>query len=180
MFCGGDELFRTQFGNNNAFNLDTNANWLDYAAGAAFPDQRTYVQRLLAFRQAHDCLRPAGFFQGVDHNGNGLKDLTWYQDDGREVSQEYFSNPANHFLAFRIDGTEFGDVSPSIMVMYNGHSGDISAVLPPNLPGRRWFVAGDTAHLGANQYFLAEGNELIVFPPNYLCAARSIAVLIEK
>ncbi len=180
MFCGGDELYRTQFGNNNMFNVDTDKNWLDYTVGSAFPDQFTYLRRLIAFRRHHVCFRPVNFFQGVDHNGNGLKDLTWYQDDGSEVSQAYFGNPANHFLAYRIDGTEFNDPSPSVLVLYNGHYGPISATLPGNLPGKQWFVAGDTAQLAGSSYFLEIDSELLVFPPAYLCAPRSIAVLIEK
>jgi isoamylase len=49
MFCGGDEFYRTQFGNSNMFNVDTNKNWLDPAGGASFPDQFVYLGHLIAF-----------------------------------------------------------------------------------------------------------------------------------
>jgi isoamylase len=181
MFCGGDELYRTQYANNNMFNVDTDKNWLDPAGGAAFASQATYLRRLIAFRRAHVCLRPINFFQGVDHNGNGLKDLTWYQDNGGEVSQEYFGNPANHYLSFRIDGTEFGDLSPSLLVIYNSYYGAITATLPANLPGKSWFVSGDTSsQLADADNFLEAGTERPVYNGIYACAARSVVVLIEK
>ncbi|MGC3990285.1 MAG: hypothetical protein QM796_11500 [Chthoniobacteraceae bacterium] len=161
--------------------MDTDKNWLDPAAGAAFPDQFLYLQRLIAFRRAHECLRPAAFFTGQDHNGNGLKDLTWYQDNGSEVSPSYFANPANHFLAFRIDGTEFGDVSASVLVMYNAYDQDLPATFPTNLPGRRWYLAGDTAVAPASgAYFLAPGSDILQTAATYSSRARSLAVFVEQ
>jgi glycogen operon protein len=100
MISGGSEFYRTQFGNNNAFNLDTMANWFDWQAAAQQAALTNFRRTLIAFRRAHPCLRPAGFFTGTDHNGNGLNDLTWYFDTGAEVTQDYFANPDNHFLAY--------------------------------------------------------------------------------
>ena len=87
----------------------------------------------MGFRRAHPCLRPAQFFTGTDQNDNGLKDLTWHVDSGDEVMQDYFANPNNHFLAYRIDGTEFGDPSVSVYVAYNGWSGAIQTTIPTPL-----------------------------------------------
>ena len=89
------------------------------------------------FVAEHPCLRPQHFFTGTGHNGNGLKDLTWYDDSGAEATQEYFANPANHFLAYRIDGTEFQDPAVSVYVAYNGWIDPIAAHIPPPLTGSR-------------------------------------------
>ncbi len=180
MFCGGDEFYRTQYGNNNMFNVDTDKNWLDYTAGAMFGLQTEFTQNLIAFRNAHVCLRPLNFFTGADHNGNGLKDLTWYDDSGNEVSQAYFADPMRHYLSYRIDGSEFGDVSPSVLVLYNGGAGDIAVHLPGNLPGQRWYVIGDTSSLlSAANNFLTAGAGRLVFNLTYLIKGRSVVVLIE-
>ena len=120
MVSGGSEFYRTQAGNNNAYNLDTIANWLDWQSAAQQTALTSYTRNLFQFRRAHPCLRPAEFFTGTDHNGNGLKDLTWYFDSGAEVDQTYFQNPDNHFLAYRLDGSEFGDPAISVYVAYNG------------------------------------------------------------
>ncbi|MGD0961091.1 MAG: alpha-amylase family glycosyl hydrolase [Methylomonas sp.] len=181
MFCGGDEFLRTQYGNNNMFNVDTDKNWLDYAAGAAFQDQTNFVGRLIAFRLAHACLRPAEFFSGADHNQNGLKDLTWYTDSGAEISPEYFNDATRHYISYRIDGSEFGDISQSILVMYNGWSGDIAVHLPQNLPGKQWYLAGDTSSqlLAANNFYTV-GSEQAIRSATYYSVARSVVVMVEK
>ena len=98
MLAGGSEFYRTQNANNNPFNLDTVANWFDWQAAAQQTALTGFTGNLLWFRRAHPCLRPQHFFTGTDHNGNGLKDITWYYDNGAEVTQDYFANPANHFL----------------------------------------------------------------------------------
>src|SRR5271166_6914507 len=96
-------------------------------------------------RTTHPALRRSDFFDGNDHNGNGLKDVTWVRDNGQEADAGYLADSQNHFIAFRLDGTEVGDPSASIFVAYNGFFADIPATLPANLPGNRWYLVADTA-----------------------------------
>ena len=132
MITGGDEMYRTQFGNNNPYNLDSEKIWLDYSDATTFPTFFQYAKRLMAFRLAHPSLRPATFFKGQDQNGNGLKDITWFNDRGEEADAGYMDNPDNHFLAYRIDGAEFNDSVQSVYVAYNGWSDKVAATLPSN------------------------------------------------
>jgi isoamylase len=181
MISGGSEFFRTQFGNNNAYNLDTVANWFDWKSAAQQSALTAYTRNLMLFRRAHPCLRPADFFTGTDHSGNGLKDLTWYFDSGAEVSQDYFANPDNHFLAYRLDGTQFGDPSPSIYVAYNGWSQSIVVNVPAPLPGNNWFLVTDTsssAEVWGNIH--PAGQEAQLTTTQYTIQSRSIFVLIER
>lgn len=181
MISGGSEFFRTQFGNNNAFNLDTVANWFDWQAAEQESALTNFTRFLIWFRRAHPCLRPSQFFTGTDHNGNGLKDLTWYFDSGEEVTQNYFANPNNHFLAFRIDGTEFGDPAVSVYVAYNGFSGAIQTTLPAPLSGNRWFVVGDTSSAAEGWgNFHPAGSETPLGHNPYPVDARSVLLLIEQ
>ena len=181
MISGGSEFYRTQFGNNNPFNLDTTANWLDWQAAAQQTALTTFARTLLQFRRAHPCLRPAEFFTGTDHNGNGLKDLTWYFDSGAEVDQNYFQNPDNHFLAYRLDGSEFGDRVVSVYVAYNGWFEPISATLPATLAGNHWFLVADTsaaAEAWGNIY--SPGQEAQLAAPTLPVQGRSVVLLIER
>jgi isoamylase len=130
MLQGGSEIDRTQSGNNNAFNLDTIANWIDWGSAAAEAPLTTFVTRLLAFRRAYSCLRRAAFYTGAVQAGSGLEDIAWYRDDGAEVDQGYFANPTNHFLAFRIDATATGDPAGSVYVAYNGWTAPIQTLVP--------------------------------------------------
>ena len=99
----------------------------------------------MAFRSAHPALRRKEFFTGQDKNGNGLKDITWLTTGAQEANSGYMTNPDNHFLGFRIDGTEEGDSATSIYVAYNGWSEKLPVQLPANLGGKQWFRVGDTA-----------------------------------
>ena len=85
MITGGDEMYRTQYGNNNVYNLDSEKNWLDYSDATKQPKFFEFSKRLIAFRKAHPSLRPAQFFRGTDNNQNGLKDISWLRNDGNEA-----------------------------------------------------------------------------------------------
>jgi glycogen operon protein len=181
MITGGDEMYRTQFGNNNAYNLDSDKNWLDFTDPSSVAEFRTFAQRLIAFRHAHAALRPADFFQGRDNNGDGLKDITWYRDDGNEADGGYLNNASNHFLAYRIDGAEAGDTVRSIYVAYNGWSGVVTATLPSPSSGNQWFRAGDTAAWNEQNGNMSDaGAEGSLNGSTYDVQPRSVLILIER
>ena len=179
LIVGGDEMYRTQFGNNNPFNLDNDKFYLDYGLRTLFPHHFNYAKAMIAFRTAHPALRRSDFFDGNDHNGNGLKDVTWVRDNGQEADAGYLADNQNHFIAFRLDGTEVGDPSASIFVAYNGFSADIPATLPANLSGNRWYLVADTASA-------LEGQDNVALPPRplgaatYTTASRSVSVFVEQ
>jgi glycogen operon protein len=179
MLVGGDEMYRTQFGNNNPVNLDNDKFYLDYSLRTQFPHHFNYAKAMLAFRQGHLALRRSGFFDGNDHNGNGLKDVTWVRDNGQEADAGYLSNNHNHFIAFRLDGTEVGDPSASIFVAYNGFFADIPATLPANLPGNRWHLVVDTSVALEVQDNVASPPRRID-PPTYRTTARSVTIFVEQ
>jgi glycogen operon protein len=184
MMTGGDEMYRTQFGNNNMFNVDSPADWLNYDNATQQPHFLNYSRKLLAFRGAHPALRPAEFFQGTDRNGNGLKDLTWLNSGGTDIVAAvpgYFGDASQHFLGYRIDGSELGDSAQSICVLYNGWKDPVTAKLPPNLAGKKWFRVADTAGWMENRdNFNEAGSEELLNGTTYSLAGRSLLLLIEK
>lgn len=183
MFTGGDETLRTQFGNNNPYNLDSAANWLPWTFDAFDTDFRSFTQRLIAFRKAHPALRPANFYTGSDGNGNVMEQLRWFKPDGAQADAAYFSSNSNHALAWRIDGSEFGDPASAIYLAYNGWSGDVNFVLPWPGNGRSWYRVADTAiwNEGPNTV-VAPGSEAFIGGEgtNYGLQARSLLLLIAK
>ena len=180
MIAAGSEFFRTQFGNNNAFNLDTDANWLDPSQAVTESALFNFTKQLLHFRNAHPSLRPAEFFTGTDHNGNGRKDLTWLRNDGGEVDGPYFNNPQNHFLAWMLDGTEFGDSASAIYIAYNGWIQTVNAVLPPNQNGKRWLEVANTSVAALSWGNIRPpGSEVVFGFPDIDVPARSLVLLIE-
>lgn len=181
MMTGGDEMLRSIKGNNNPYNLDSTGNWLNYADASTNANFFNYTKKLLAFRNAHTSLRPANFFTGTDKNGDGVKDITWLTDSGNEPAGSYWSDPNMHFLAWRLDGTEVGDSAASIYVGYNGWSGSVTATLPANRAGKRWYRVSDTAPwMESSDNFKSPGQEDVLTSRYYTLNPRSILLLIEK
>jgi len=183
MITGGDEVLRTQFGNNNAYNLDSAANWLDWSWDSYETNHQTFSQRLIAFRKAHPALRPSNFYSAVDTNGNVMEQLRWFKPDGGVADTAYFTNASNHAIAWRIDGSEFGDSASAIYVAYNGWSGNVNFSLPWPGAGKNWYRVTDTAtwNDGANAVVLP-GSESYIGGEwtTYGMEARSLLVLIAK
>jgi isoamylase len=107
MLLAGDELRRTQRGNNNAYCQDNDLSYLDWSTlegpdGAAM---RAFVRRLLALRQASPVLRQRAFFEGRPvPDGDGCKDLAWFRPDGTEMTQHDWFDAGNHTMGMYLDG----------------------------------------------------------------------------
>ena len=183
MMTGGDEFLRTLNGNNNPYDLDSSGNWLNYSWDANQSNFDTYAQRFIAFRKAHASLRPSTFYSSVDNNGNVMEQLRWFQPSGAVADSTYFNNAGNHSIAWRIDGTEFGDSAPALYLAYNGWSGPVTFTLPWPGNGRNWYRVTDTAtwNDGANT-FVTPGNESFLGGEfaTYGMESRSVLLLIAK
>ncbi|KFE72454.1 glycogen debranching protein [Hyalangium minutum] len=183
MITGGDEFLRTQYGNNNAYNLDSDKNWLNYTLTGDQTTFKTFTQRMIAFRRAHPALRPLNFYSAVDNNGNVMEQHRWFKSDGNVPDTAYFSNASNHALAYRIDGTEFGDPASAIYVAYNGWSAAVNFVLPWPGSGKSWYRVTDTCNWaeGVDQV-ASPGAEVGVGGENtiYGVCGRGLILLIAK
>ncbi|MCC6128396.1 MAG: glycogen-debranching protein [Acidobacteria bacterium] len=183
MITGGDEFLRTQYGNNNTYNLDSSANWMNYTWTTDQTNFNTFAKRFIAFRKAHPALRPTNFYASNDTNGNVMEQMRWFKTDGSVADSSYMTNSSNHAIAYRIDGSEFGDSASAIYVAYNGWSGDVNFTLPWPGTGKSWYRVTDTSNWaeGANQ-FAAPGSEAYIGGEWYVYGlkARALLVLIAK
>jgi isoamylase len=107
----------------------------------------------------------------------------WFKPDGLVPDATYFNSASNHALAFRVDGTEFGDTASAIYVAYNGWSGQVDFKLPWPGTGKSWYRVTDTCTWaeGANQVN-APGSEVFIGGENYLygVCGRGLLLLIAK
>ena len=180
MLTAGDEMYRTQYGNNNAYNVDTDKNWLDWSNASTSANFLAFARRLMKFRGDHPALRRTDFYTG-QVGPSGLKDITWLTDTGGEASGAYMGDPNMHFLAFRIDGAPAGDPAASIYVAYNGWSGPVDATLPAPRAGKSWYRVGDTASwMESRGNFTDPGQEDHLGGATYTLAGRSLLLLIER
>lgn len=180
MISGGDEIMKTQMGNNNAYCLDSKQNYINWNLDKEQKNMQEFVKKATAFRHAHPALKDLKFFEGKDHNNNGLKDVTWMRPDSSEADGAYLDNPENIFLGCRIDGTEYSDSAASIYTVINKGDWDVNMTLPKNLDGKQWYLVADTAdesEIDGN--FAKQGKEVKV-GQNYVSSPRSTMIFIEK
>ena len=106
MLVAGDEMWRTQGGNNNAYMQDNPVSWLDWSPSARRPTTcSTLVRRLLALRRRHPVLRQNAFFEGLPvDGGDGCKDLAWFHPAGREMSDDDWFDTGLRTIGMYLDG----------------------------------------------------------------------------
>lgn len=183
MIVGGDEALRTLNCNNNPYNLDSSANWLGWTRTTDQNNFQAFSKAMIAFRKAHPALRPANFYSSVDNNGNVMEQLRWFKPDGGVADATYFNSSANHAIAWRIDGSEFGDPASAIYVAHNAWSAQVNFTLPWPGSGKSWYRVTDTCTWaeGANQVRTPGTEDAIGGEyTNYGVCGRGTLVLIAK
>ncbi|MEP6598126.1 MAG: glycogen debranching protein GlgX [Actinomycetota bacterium] len=105
MVVSGDERWRTQGGNNNAYVQDSEISWLDWSSSPAAQDMQELTQRLIALRRATPVLRQRAFLEGrLVPAGDGCKDLAWFHPNGRELTRSDWFDPGLRTLGMYLDG----------------------------------------------------------------------------
>jgi isoamylase len=171
MILAGDEVRRSQKGNNNAYCQDNEISWFDWNLTAKNQDMYRFWRRMIEFRKNHPQLRHRHFFQGAT-NERGLAVVSWH---GCKLNSPGWSDPEARALGMTLGGFK-GDAD--IHVMLNMYSGALDFELP-SLTDRRWFKAIDTAESTPHD-IVEPGNEP-QFTGN-ICSVqgRSVVVLISR
>jgi isoamylase len=104
MLAHGDEIGRTQSGNNNAYAQDNEITWVNWDLDQAQKDLLAFTRKLIALRQAYPVLRRRHFFRGQPVAGSAHKDVTWVGADGKELTDVDWRNPEARALGMLIDG----------------------------------------------------------------------------
>ncbi len=184
MLLAGDELGRTQRGNNNAYCQDDEVSWIDWAA--ADRELLELVRELIALRRAHPVLQRRRWFQGKSIRGTELTDIGWFKPDGREMSDEdwhvAFARSLGVFLkgdglaSLDAHGERVTDPS-SFYVVFNAHHDWLSFRIPPALPpGEPFRLLLDTADGG-----FVESDDAPTFGPGSVMQVRGRSVrLLER
>jgi len=154
MLLGGDEIGRTQRGNNNAYCQDNEISWFDWspmsAAGNEDDEAGTQelvrvIARLATLRSTHPTLRSARFLHGREEIMPGVHDTAWFDENGKTLTQAAWEDPIGQLLAVRraavLDGSEgMADVT---LALLNASPEEREFVLPP--PPLPWRIVLDTA-----------------------------------
>jgi glycogen operon protein len=113
MLLGGDELGRSQRGNNNAYCLDNEVSWLDWTLDESAADLLQFVKRLAAIRSEHCALRRMSFFAGQPVGPSHLRDLVWYQHDGSEMTHAAWNSHESSSVALMFSNGST-EIAPSL------------------------------------------------------------------
>jgi glycogen operon protein len=172
MLLMGDELSRSQQGNNNAYAQDNEISWMDWEQGeAADPDLPEFVRALAEIRRTYDAFRRRTFFNGEAHHATGLEDVYWLAPDGREMSDEDWKDGQRRVL-----GMQFGNDAKDghrFLILMNAAPEPIEFRLASEFPGDIWLsvletglprgtVRDEPATLEPGQSMTLEGRTLVL------------------
>ena len=156
MLLDGDELGRTQQGNNNAYCQDNETSWVNWDQIATQRELLTFLRELIAIRQNHPVFRRRNFFQGRAIKGVGVKDILWLRPDGREMTDEEWNQEHARTLGIFLSGSAVDEVDErgqsitdeDFVLLMNAHHEEVPFMLPSVASGMSWISLIDTAQDG--------------------------------
>jgi glycogen operon protein len=152
MILGGDEIGRTQRGNNNAYCQDNEISWFDWTLRDENLALLGFTRRLMDFRRAHPAFRRRKWFHGRQIRGEGVADIGWFNPDGNEMTQEQWQEGFAKSIGIFLNGEDLHWRDPqgqpvvddSFLLLFNAHSEEIPFILPAGSWGEAWSVVLDT------------------------------------
>jgi glycogen operon protein len=180
MISHGDEIGRTQRGNNNVYCQDSEISWMDWSLCEKNPDQLTFTRKVIKLRKRHPVFRRRRFFEGKPiRSGDQVRDIAWLTPAGSEMTPEDWGSGLDKCVAVFLNGeaiptpNERGErvVDDSFLLCFNGHSKPVEFVAPALGYAAEWTAAIDTADpTGDTDLVIVAGEKLTL-------AARSLLVL---
>jgi glycogen operon protein len=161
MLLGGDEMGRTQGGNNNPYCQDNEISWFDWGLVNDNEALLDFTRRLITFRQEHPIFHRRKWFQGRAIHGSEVHDILWFNPDGAEMTEKQWHEGFTQAIAIFLNGDEItepgtrGDriTDDSFLLLFNAHSEELEFMLPPALQQWNWQVIIDTRQ----EYFIEAG-----------------------
>jgi isoamylase len=154
MICHGDELGRTQQGNNNAYCQDNELTWINWRRIDV--GLLAFTRELSALRHRHPAFRRRRFFDGLPvarrRGRRGLPDIAWLRPDGSEMTEADWGSGFGHAIAMYLNGNGIGDrdargervVDDSFFLCFSSYDEPLTFTLPPAEYGNAWRLVVDT------------------------------------
>jgi glycogen operon protein len=164
MLLAGDELGRTQGGNNNAYCQDNEVSWVDWSLADSHADLLEFARELAVFRREHPVFRRRRFFRGGD-SGDGLADIAWLTPSGREMADQDWKTPYARAMMVFLNGNAITEPGPrgepvrddTFLILLSANQDPVTFTLPGPGLGRCWAVTLDSAAGQAAEGSTAEG-----------------------
>jgi isoamylase len=181
MMLGGDELSHSQNGNNNTYCQDNELTWLDWDLDERKQQFLEFTKKVLFIRMTQPVFQRRKFFLGRAIRGSDVKDISFFNPSGDEMSDGDWNAGFAKCLGFRLagdlinDDSERGDpiIGETLLVLLNGHWEPIPFTLPPTLHGHLWERLLDTAETNPTAAAFEASGE-------YPLRERSLVVLVTR
>jgi isoamylase len=184
MIAHGDELGRTQDGNNNVYCQDSELSWMDWSLADKNSDLLAFVRKVTALRKEHPVFRRRRFFEGEPiRSGDEVRDIAWLTPAGGEMTHEDWGAAFDRCVGVFLNGEAIAApnargervVDDSFLLCFNAHDHDMEFVMPRGDYAEQWTVELDTNHPaglsdGADQVVNAE--EKVLLPSRSLLVLR--------
>jgi len=153
MLLGGDEMGRTQQGNNNAYCQDNEISWFNWDLTDENSALLEFTRQLIHFRHQHPVFRRRKWFQGRAVYGSDVEDIGWFNPDGREMTEEQWHGSLTQTISIFLNGRAIATtdeqghrvVDDSFLLCFNAHHERIEITLPDRLKEQSWSVVIDTS-----------------------------------
>jgi isoamylase len=157
MLLAGDELGRTQNGNNNAYCQDSELSWVDWLSPETNADLLGFARMVSALRREHPVFRRRRFFRGRQAGDGHLADIAWLTPSGREMGDQDWRAPDARAMAVFLNGDALTEPGPrgeqvrddSFLIMLSAGAEPLEFAVPDQRFGECWAVVLDTAAGGA-------------------------------
>jgi glycogen operon protein len=178
MISGGDEVGRTQLGNNNAYCHDSEVSWTPWDLSLEQQQFLAFTRRLVRFRRSQSTLTRRKYFHGRSIRGAEAKDIYWLDPSGREMTDEAWNAPSVRSLGVLMVGSALDEVDErgrqvrgdTLLILLNAHHEEVPFSLPTSAAGTAWVRVVDTiepyveehSYPGGAKYRL-QGRTLVLF-----------------
>jgi isoamylase len=174
MILGGDEIGRTQQGNNNAYCQDNEITWFTWKLDPQRLELLDFTRKLIELRRNHPNLHRRKFYQDRKIRGSQERDLLWIRPDGQEMADEEWSQGWVRCLGVRLNGETLGEVDDTgepitddtFLLMLNCHHEPMCFYLPEPSSAEEWEVIIDTnePRLKSGQRIIKRGQPVELAP----------------
>ncbi len=174
MITAGDEMGKTQGGNNNAFVQDNEISWIDWDLDRDREALLAFVSEIVSFRRRHPVFRRPRFLRGERIGGSDLPDIAWFRTDGREMKEPDWQNPPRAAIGLFLSGDALdwrdakGEtvIDDTFLMLFNGSHDELAFTLPSGEWGSRWALRIDTSESKMSDGEELDANARTTLPPH--------------
>jgi glycogen operon protein len=184
MLSHGDEIGRTQKGNNNVYCQDSELSWMDWSMCEINADQLAFTRKVIEFRKKHPVFRRRRFFEGKPiRSGDQVRDISWLTPAGTEMTPEDWGSGLGKCVAVFLNGdaipapNERGErvVDDSFLLCFNANDEEQDFVAPQGDYAKEWTADLDTADPRGETELVVAAGEKISLQPRSLLVLRKTA-----